>query len=634
MSRRSRTITTKGTLGVAAAIAGLFAFAAPSLADSSVLSTSHPDLVGASVAGSKAILACFDKPLATNYNINNTDFYLQGYAETRRTGITGQSDLSIQGVAAAGTGNQCVTVTFSGTGDVRTYSDVTVLEGTVTSTPAAGAQVNVQGSVPLVGSLFPNTPGSTLRPQLVSAATASATTAVYNFSEPLSGDVGANGKFGFYSYNAGDTTFHSGTISTFTQGATAVAITFTGADATALSAATRFVVREGAVTDSLGQGNPLGTTGNASLRINLTPTTGAVSGAGGTIAYHFDFDQAIPQTAVVCPADFALFDTSGVRYSPANGIAPSISADRRSVTLDFVAGTAGGDPDQITLATVAADGIDAANCNPVAPAVPQPLNSDGSASLSGATDHAGLTSGPDLINFTIDKSNGNVLFDFDAPVATTAGSIDPADFALVDGGGGLTSTPSQGGCGILDPSTGPQFSVNPSTPNEVVVNFGVPSCLAGLLAGSPSLSAVDNAVGVTVNEGAVADAATGDVNPIGTLGVNPPAPTTPVGPTTPPAPPVPTVPPLVIPPVVKKPSTGCVTKRIITIHLLTSISARIKSATATVDGKAYPVSKKLVITIPLSKYEKVKTVTLKIKGKPKTGHLAINATRTYHPCGG
>jgi hypothetical protein len=625
MSRRSRTITTKGALAVAAALVGLFAFAAPTLADNSVISTNHPELTGADVLGSKAILACFDKPLATTYNITDADFFLQGYAEGRKTG----SGFDEATVIPTGTGDQCVTVTFSGTGDVRTYSDLTVLAGAVTSTAAAGAQVNIQGSVALTGSLFPNTPGSTLRPQLVSAAVASSTTAVYNFSEPLSGDVSANGKFGFYTYNGGDLAFHAGTISTFTQGATAVAITFAGADATALPAATRFVVREGAVTDALGQGNPLGVTGNASLRINLAPTTGAVAGSGGTIAYHFDFDQAIPQTAVICPADFALFDSAGVRYSPVVGTAPAVSADRRSVILDFIAGTTGGDPDQITLATVAADGIDGSSCATAA----APLNSDGTAALSGATDHAGLTSGPDLINFTIDKTNGNVLFDFDAPVATTAGAINPAAFHIVDANGGLTTTPDQGGCGLLDPATGPEFSVNPSTPNEVVVNFGEPSCVAGLLAGSANLSAVDNAVGVTVDEGAVMDATTGDLNPIGTLGVTPPAPTTPTGPTTPPAPPVPPVAPLVIPPVVKKPSTtGCVTKRVITIHLLTSVSARLKSATATVDGKAYPVSKKLVITIPLSKYENVKTVTLKIKGKPKVGHQAINATRTYHPC--
>src|SRR5206468_13027523 len=102
----------------------------------------------------------------------------------------------------------------------------------------------------------------------------------------------------------------------------------------------------------------------------------------------------------------------------------------------------------------------------------------------------------------------------------------------------------------------------------------------------------------------------------------PPAP--PAGPTTgatpPPAPPVPVLPPLGIPPAVKKPTpTGYVTHKVITLHLLKSVSARLKSATATLNGKAYPVSKSLVITIALSKYTKIKTLTLKIKGKPKTG---------------
>ena len=125
-----------------------------------------------------------------------------------------------------------------------------------------------------------------------------------------------------------------------------------------------------------------------------------------------------------------------------------------------------------------------------------------------------------------------------------------------------------------------------------------------------------------MDEGAVADATSGALNPIGTLGITPPPPPpgSTTGPTTPPAPPVPKLPPLVIPPAVKKPTpTGCVTHKVITLHLLKSVSARLKSATATLNGKAYPVSKGLVITISLSKYTKLKTLTLKIKGKPKTG---------------
>src|SRR6202012_3501302 len=95
----------------------------------------------------------------------------------------------------------------------------------------------------------------------------------------------------------------------------------------------------------------------------------------------------------------------------------------------------------------------------------------------------------------------------------------------------------------------PAISINPNAPNEVIVGFAIPSCVLGLISGTPSLALVDNAVGVSVDEGAVTSTTTGDVNPIGTLGVTPPAPPA-TGPTTPPAPPVPPGPPLVIPPVV------------------------------------------------------------------------------------
>jgi len=624
MSRRSRTNTTTGTLGLAGALAALLAFAAPTLADSALLSTSHPDLIAAATVGTHGVQLCFDKQLATTFNINDTDFFLQGYKESRQTG----SGLQVGTIVSSGSG-YCATVVFNGVGDVRTYSDVTVLSSAVTSTAAAGGQVNVQGSVALTGSLFPNVPGATLRPQFTGASASSPTTAVYNFSEILQGDVGANGKFGFYTYAAGDSQFHPGNVSSFTPGGSSVTISFSGPDATALPAASRFVVREGAVTDPLGQGNPLGVTPNPTLRLNLVNTSGVL--AASTLTYHFDFDNAIPAGAVVCPVSYALFDSTGVRYSPSASIAPVIAADRRSVALSFVPGSVGGDSDQITLATVASGGIDASSCATGT----TPLNSDGAVALSGATDHVGLTSGPDLISFFIDKGNGNVLFTFDAPVSTAAGAINAGGFHLVDRNATLTSPPNPGSPGLLCPPVG-GISVNPSTPNVVIVNFARASCLLGII-GSTDLSAVNNAVGVTVDDKTVMDATTGDFNPIGTLGITPPAPppgpTT--GPTTPPAPPVPTLPPLVIPPFVKKPTpTSCVTHKVITLRLLTSVSAELKSATATLNGKAYPVSKKLVITIPLSKYVKVATLTLKITGKPKTGHQVIHATRTYHPCKG
>jgi len=86
MSRRSRKHTTNGTLGVAAALAALFAFAAPSLADSSLISTTHPGLIAAATVGTHGVQLCFDKQLATTFNINDQDFFLQGYTESRKTG--------------------------------------------------------------------------------------------------------------------------------------------------------------------------------------------------------------------------------------------------------------------------------------------------------------------------------------------------------------------------------------------------------------------------------------------------------------------------------------------------------------------------------------------------------------------
>jgi hypothetical protein len=622
MSRRSRTITTKGTLGLAAALTGLLAFAAPGLADNSLIQTTHPDLIAASVNGTHSVQLCFDKQLTTTFNINDQDFYLQGYTESRKTGAGG--GLMVGTVVASGSG-YCATVVFNGAGDVRTYSDVTVLGGAVTSTPAAGAQVNGQGSVALTGSLFPNPPGITLRPQLTSAAATSASTAVYNFNEILQNDIGANGQFGFYTFTSGDSVFHTGNVGSFTPGSSSITIAFTGAAAAALPSASRFAVNEGVVTDPLGQSNPLGAMSGPTLLLNLVSTSGLASAA--STSYHFDFDNPIPAGTQVCPADFTLFDSTGVRYSPASGVPAVFSSDRKSVTLSFLPVSPGGDPNQITLATVAPNALDSTSCSTST----HPLSSHGAVALAGATDRAGLTTGPDLIGFHLDKSNGNVLFDFDAPVSTSA--INPAAFHVIDGGGTVSSAPDQGGTGLLGaPPSGQQFTVNPTAPNEVVVNFSAPQSLLGLLSLGSSLALVNSAVGVTVDEGAVADSATGQLNPIGTLGVAQPAPATPAGPTIPPAPPVPPLPPLVLPKTPAK-KTGCVTHKVITLHLLKSVSARLKSATATLNGKSYPVSKKLVISISLSKYVKVKTLTLKIKGKPKTGHLAISATRTYHPCG-
>jgi hypothetical protein len=396
-SRSTRRSINRGGLGLAAALAGLLVAAVPALSDSSLISTTRPELIAAQVITPNVVLVCFDKPLATPFALSDADLFLDGYSEATKTG-TGL----VFGSAVSSESGYCATVTFTGTGDVRTYSDVTARAGAVNA--ASGGQGNIQGSVTLTGS------------------------------------------------------------------------------------------------------------------------------------------------------------TNG---------------------------------------------------------------------------HPGLTSGPDLVSFSIDKTTGIVSFNFDAPVSTATGAIKPLDFHVIDSSGVLSSPPAKSGSSLLPGGllpgggTGAVATVDSASPDTVEVDFSTTNSLLGVLPLGSSLTLTNDAVGVTVDEGAVMDATTSDLNPIGTLGISAPASTTPGGPTTPPAPPVPSVPPLVIPPPAVK---TCVSHRVITIHLLKSVARNLKSATATVNGKTFPVSKKLVITIQLSKYEKVKTVTLKIKGKPKTGHAKITATKVYHPC--
>ena len=498
---------------------------------------------------------------------------------------------------------------------------MTVLANAVNaSIPGGVGAGNVQGSAPLTGSDLPYATGAALRPQLTAVTPNAATKGVlFTFNEPLTAAAGTT-SFGFYT--SADAAFHAGTVTGFTPGS-AVAVAFSDADVALFGQATRFVVKEGAVTDGSGQSNPVGTVAvgtGATKRIDLAPTTGPVT-ASGPLTYRFDFTAAIPNTAVVCASKFALYDATGVRYSPAAGQPVTISVSATSVTLTFAPDTPIGDPAAITLATVAAGALDGSSCATAA----APLNSDGAVGLAVASGNPGTTSGPDLTSFTINRSTGVVAFVFDAPVSGTA--IVPGAFHLVDQSAALSSPPNQGGCLLGPPASGPVFSVNPA--NTVNVTFAGTTCsLLNLLPGPPDLTSVSKAVGVTVDEGAVADAATGVVNPLGSLGVTGTTPTGPTGPTTPPG---------GVVPVVTTPKPGTTSTktptakkctRVVTIHLLSSVSGNLRSATATINGKKAKVSKKLTVTVTFAKYVGVKKVVVKIKGKLRNGR-SISRTKTY-----
>ncbi|MEA2297731.1 MAG: hypothetical protein QOF77_667 [Solirubrobacteraceae bacterium] len=604
MSRCSRR-----TVGAALSCLAAALGAAPAArADSSPLLTGHPGLTAAQAISPKQVLACFDHILSTPFNFTDAGFFLQGYREDRRTGPGG---LVLSSETSVG-GGFCVVASFTGPGDARTFSRLVVLANAVNAAvPGGGGAGNTQGASPLLGSTLPNTPGGTLRPQLIAAAPGGPTEVTYTFDEPLTAAAGT-ASFGFYT--SADTSFHAGTVSNFAAGTT-VAVDFSAADAAVLAQATRFVVAEGAVTDAGAQTNPVGAIGAATQRLDVAPTTGPVAGA---LAYRFDFTQAIPNTAVVCPAKFALVDVTGVRYSPAAGSTPAVSG--ASVTLSFAPDSPGGDPAQITLATVAAGAL-----NGCAAGTAAPLNSEGTVGLQGATAAAGATTGPDLVSFQVNRSTGFVSFVFDAPVSSAAASLLAARFHLVDQSANLTAPPNQGGNGLGLPVLPPELNVGPA--NQVNVNFSVPTTgLLGLLPGPPDLTAVRNAVGVSVDEGAVADSASGVVNPLGSFGVTP-APTPPVAtvPTTTTTPPA-TVP--TTPTTAKKPVTTTACRRVVTLHLLSSVSRNLSSVTVTVNGKKVTVSKKLTVTIAFAKYKSVKSIVVKIKGKLKNHH-SITRTKTY-----
>ncbi len=607
MSRCKRTAVR--VAGAVTAVAIGLGAAPGAMADSSPLLTGHPDLVAAAAVNPKTVIACFDQILAAPLSFADANFFLQGYTEPRKTGAPG---LTLASEAPA-SGGKCVVAAFTGPGDARSFSTLVVRAGTVSaSVPGGIGASNVQGSVPLVGDLLPNGVGATVRPQLT-AATPGAAAVAYAFNEPLTTAPGTT-SFGFYT--SADSAFHAGTVTGFAPGQT-VNVSFAAPDAALLATATRYVVREGAVGDAYGETNPTGAVGAATNLLDLATSTGQ-SAAGG-LSYHFDFDKTIPLTAAVCPAGFALFDASGVRYGPATGSTPTISVDRRSVSLTFAPDVAGGDPAQITLATVAAGALDASSCATAT----APLASDGVARLPGVAAPAGLTSGPDLQSFTINKSTAIVSFVFDAPLAS---SVDVTRFHLVDNSGGLTPAPNQAfPCLALGATAAPQFTLGPAA-NQVNVNYSIPTCLLSLLAGPPDVSNVMRTVGVTVDEGAVSDAATSAVNPLASLGVTPTAPTGPTGPTVPPV--TITPPPATTPTTPTKPGATKACHRTITIHLLTTVSRNLRSATATVNGKKVTVSKKLTVTVNFAQYPRVKSIVVKIKGKLKNHH-AISTTRTY-----
>ena len=223
----------------------------------------------------------------------------------------------------------CATVVFNGVGDVRTYSNVTVLSVPSPRPPQPAARSTARARC-------------ADRQSLPERTRSDATATVHGCDGEqrddrrlqllgdLQGNVGATGSSASTPTPAATRIprrecqpVHAGRLDRNDR------LQRRRRDALPATA-TRYVVREGAVTDPLGETNPPARRRTATQPAQ--PRRHAGQSASRGLSYHFDFDKTIPLTAAVCPAGFALFDASGVRYGPATGSTPTISVDRRSVT--------------------------------------------------------------------------------------------------------------------------------------------------------------------------------------------------------------------------------------------------------------------------------------------------------------
>lgn len=485
------------------AFAVLLAGPAVARADNGLPSTrSHPDLITALAISPSQAEACFDKPLATTFNINDGNTRLVGYTEYRQTGPTGP--LRINGTPTIDPGNaNCAVINFTGPGDVRTFSRLEMDVGAVTGTTASGGLVNMRGSQPLIGSIIPPQPGVVAQPTLngvtVDAPNGNVT---YTFAQPVQ-NVNA-GSLGFYTNNPTDLgTFHFGSaLVGFQAGANSVTVHFSSIDAPQLPQATRFVAQQNAVQNAFFQGNPPGAvaapgTNGATTRPDLAigggrtgivvPSPPTVSGTA--VAYTFLFDKPV---TVVDATQFALYDATGAKFTPNVSAGIATSPDGHQITMQFSSSDPKADPSEITLETV--------NAGAVVTQGTATTNTEGSAPLAAPADHIGLTSGPDLLAWSIDRSNFTVTLTFDEVIpkgnvvnSTVPSAIGPIPaIAVFDNNGTLTAP--AGDSGLLGIGSVPSISQNQ---NLVILHYGNSGSQA---------SAIQNAIGVSLAEGAVTDA--------------------------------------------------------------------------------------------------------------------------------
>ena len=295
--------------------------------------------------------------------------------------------------------DNCVLAGFDSKSDVRSYTLGAVEGGVVKN---RDDEKNIADSVKLDGGRSTSTGnGRTSGPDLTGIKVSKALNRVqYYFDEDLDEDgTGDAGSFGFYT-ERGDARTGSEMVSVNGRIAT---VKFSDDDQ--VDNARRGFVKAGAVQDTGGTDNPVGSLGGRTSNPDLTD----VSKSGADTEYDFKFDDNISQD--VDASDFVLMTDNGDEIE-----GESADVDGKKVHVSFERAIEDYDTDSIVLAAVNPD-ADTSNSGDSS----DTDNSDeeltlGVKKLGSSNTRAGRTTGPDLVSISTDANDRRMTLTFDEKV--------------------------------------------------------------------------------------------------------------------------------------------------------------------------------------------------------------------------
>lgn len=306
-----------------------------------------------------------------------------------------------------------VLVGFPARTDVFSYTLASVRPGAVETVAQEG---NIPDSRPLEGSNIGAGEGRTTGPDLISVdIQPNLERAVYVFDEQLDERQNAAAtNFGFYTLSGIDP---RGTQVVSIEDNT-VTVVFDEENGDQIEDAVRLWVLAGAVTDTAGNANPVGTVGDPTT----APDLQSVEDAPGQTQYDFVFDSQV--TGATADA-FAVYTGDGNRYVADSVARPDGNSVRAAFPQieDFA--------DEIVLASVEANAVRADR------GFDTP-NTVGATPISGNGLESARTTGPDLIGVNLDAATGQAVLTFDEDIDDDL-TYNPDDLFLITASGRLVA---------------------------------------------------------------------------------------------------------------------------------------------------------------------------------------------------